>query len=68
VLGEERIGRCLEGEYVNVMTGNSHQRTTRGLLVWLKERGTPAFTDGSNTWYGCADAVERRAAEAASAC
>ena len=67
-LGDERIGRCLEGEYINMMTGNVHQRTTRGLLVWLKESGTAAFTDGSNTWYGCASAVERRPADLANPC
>ena len=59
-LGESTLGRCLENEYVNLTTGDTHQRTTRGLLVWVKVRGVPAFTDGATTWYGCADAVLER--------
>lgn len=59
-LGEEVVGRCLEGEYVNLTTGDTHQRTTRGLLVWVKARGVPAFTDGAATWYRCAEAIRPR--------
>ena len=59
-LGEETVGRCLDYEYVNLVTGDTHQRTTRGLLVWVKVRGVPAFTNGATTWYHCAEAVERR--------
>jgi hypothetical protein len=59
-LGETTVGRCLENEFVNLTTGDTHQRTSRGLLVWVKTRGVPAFTDGGTTWYGCADAVRER--------
>jgi hypothetical protein len=60
-LGEERVGRCLENEALSPTTGDSSQRTSGGLLVWLTRPGVAAFTDGSSTWYGCATAVERRA-------
>lgn len=62
-LGNEVLGRCLENEYVNLTTGDTHQRTTRGLLVWVKARGIPAFTDGATTWYRCGETIERRASD-----
>lgn len=67
-IGDEATGRCLESEFVNLSTGDTHQRTARGLFVWLKSRNVPAFTDGGTTWYRCGENVEKRASTAPFPC
>jgi hypothetical protein len=59
-VGEGTVGRCLEDEYVNLLEGDTHQRTTRGVLVWRKASGVAMFTDGTTSWYGCPRVVVRR--------
>jgi very-short-patch-repair endonuclease len=59
-LGVNTAGRCLESERTNPSNGNSEQRTSRGMLVWLKDANVSAFTDGEMTWYGCFDRIEAR--------
>jgi hypothetical protein len=44
------IGDCVENERTEATTGDSQQRTTRGLLVWRKSDGLVAFTDGGRSW------------------
>ncbi len=44
------VGDCLEDEHHNPITGDTIQRTTRGLLVWRKADNWTAFTDGYRTW------------------
>src|SRR5688572_9818409 len=46
----EVIGDCLENERADPASGDTVQRTTRGLLVWRKADGLVAFTDGHRTW------------------
>jgi hypothetical protein len=44
------VGACLDDEHVNPENGNAEQRTTGGLLVWIKVTNRTAFTDGAVTW------------------
>ena len=44
------VGACLGDEHVNPENGNAEQRTTGGLLVWIKVTNRTAFTDGAVTW------------------
>ena len=44
------VGRPLENEWINPLTGDAMQRTSRGLLVWRKADNSTAFTDGTTTW------------------
>ena len=44
------IGECVENERSDPASGDTLQRTTRGLLVWRKADGLVAFTDGHRTW------------------
>lgn len=46
----EIVGDCAGHERVDVTSGDTTQRTTRGLLVWRKADGAVAFTDGAHTW------------------
>jgi hypothetical protein len=55
-LGEETVGRCTGDEYVNLTSGDTHQRTTRGLLVWRRP-SIAAFTDGATTWRLCSQTL-----------
>jgi hypothetical protein len=59
-IGESAVGRCVEDEFVNLLHGDTHQRTSRGLLVWRKEPGVAKFDDGTMSWYGCPQLVVRR--------
>jgi hypothetical protein len=62
-VGESAVGRCLEDEYVNLLHGDTHQRTSRGMLVWRKDPGVAIFDDGTTRWYGCPRLVVRRASQ-----
>lgn len=53
------IGDCIENERTEAATGDTHQRTTRGLLVWRKADGLIAFTDGHRTWVRGPDGILR---------
>jgi hypothetical protein len=44
------VGACLDDEHVNPENGNAEQRTTGGLLVWIRLTNRTAFTDGAVTW------------------
>lgn len=44
------VGQPLENEHFNAATNDSLQRTTTGLMVWMKSDNVAAFTDGSTTW------------------
>lgn len=43
-------GEPLEDEHFEPSTGNSLQKTTKGLMVWRKADNWTAFTDGERTW------------------
>jgi serine/threonine-protein kinase len=51
------VGDCLENEWHDDRTGDSYQRTTRGMLVWRKADGVTSFTDGRRTWIDRPDGV-----------
>src|SRR5687768_3180145 len=55
----EVIGDCLENERADPTTGDTVQRTTRGLLVWRKADGLIAFTDGHRSWVRGPDGLVR---------
>ncbi len=44
------VGDCLDDERHDPLTGETQQRTTRGLLVWRQIDNHTAFTDGARTW------------------
>ena len=46
----EVVGDCLENERVDLESGDTVQRTTRGILVWRQSDRRVAFTDGYRTW------------------
>jgi hypothetical protein len=43
------VGECVGNEQPQP-SGDSHQRTTNGLLVWRKADGAIGFTDGHRSW------------------
>lgn len=49
-LAPDLVGDCVENERGDPATGNTLQRTSRGLLVWRRADGLVAFTDGHRTW------------------
>jgi hypothetical protein len=53
------IGECTENERSDPATGDTLQRTSRGLLVWRKADGLVAFTDGHRTWVRGPDGLMR---------
>jgi hypothetical protein len=53
------IGDCTENERTDATSGDTLQRTTRGLLVWRKADGLVAFTDGHRTWVRGPDGLVR---------
>jgi hypothetical protein len=55
----EVIGDCIENERADPTSGDTLQRTTRGLLVWRKADGLIAFTDGHRTWVRGPDGLVR---------
>ena len=60
LVGEQKIGACLENEHFNIENGNSEQRTTGGLLVWRKGDNFTAFTDGGTTWVNGPNGLQSR--------
>jgi hypothetical protein len=67
-LGREIVGDCLENEHTNLAGGNVEQRTSGGLLVWLKDQNLSAFTDGNTTWYVCPGGIEQHPSDEPFAC
>ena len=67
-VGTSVVGECVEEERTNPANGDAEQRTTRGLLVWRKADGIAAFTNGSATYYGCAEGIQRRSSGEPFAC
>jgi hypothetical protein len=51
------VGDCIENEWHDDKTGNTYQRTARGMLVWRKADGVTSFTDGRRTWIDTAQGV-----------
>src|SRR5687768_14451626 len=45
----EIVGECVDNERAQP-SGDSHQRTTKGLLVWRKADSATGFTDGHRSW------------------
>src|SRR5688500_14972626 len=43
------VGECMGNEQAQP-SGDSHQRTTNGLLVWRRADGAVGFTDGHRSW------------------
>lgn len=60
LVGEQKIGACLENERFNLENGNAEQRTTGGLLVWRKIDNFTAFTDGGTTWINGPNGLQSR--------
>ena len=60
LVGEQKVGACLENEHHNLDNGNSEQRTTGGLLVWRKADNFTAFTDGGTTWINGPNGLQSR--------
>ena len=60
LVGEQRVGACLENEHYNLENGNAEQRTTGGLLVWRKVDNFTAFTDGGTTWINGPNGLQSR--------
>jgi hypothetical protein len=60
LVGEQKVGACLENEQSNADNGNAEQRTTGGLLVWRKADNFTAFTDGGTTWVNGPNGLESR--------
>ncbi len=46
----EIVGQPLDNEQYDPASGDSIQRTSRGLMVWRREDNITAFTDGTTTW------------------
>src|SRR3954454_23667515 len=44
------VGPCLENEQHDPDSGDAHQRTSGGLLVWRKATNQTTFTNGTTTW------------------
>jgi hypothetical protein len=44
------VGDCRDIERFDSATGNAHQPTVGGLLVWRKADNWTAFTNGTTTW------------------
>ena len=59
-LGPGVVGDCVQGERDDATARVRRQRTTRGELVWFRDSGTVAFTDGATTWYRCPGGLEQR--------
>jgi hypothetical protein len=53
------VGDCTENERPDPTSGDTVQRTTRGLLVWRKADQLVAFTDGHRTWVRGPDGLVR---------
>ncbi|MBI4492874.1 MAG: hypothetical protein HY690_08795 [Chloroflexi bacterium] len=70
----ERMGQPLECEHSEATTGDTHQRTTRGLAFYRKATNTPTFTNGFEHWaldaigllYWTGDSIDPPASGAAS--
>src|SRR5687768_7335159 len=60
LVGEQKVGACLEDEHFNPENGNAEQRTTGGLLVWRKVDNFTAFTDGGTTWVNGPNGLQSR--------
>jgi hypothetical protein len=60
LVGEQKVGACLENEHVNAENGNTEQRTSGGLLVWRKADNFTAFTDGGTTWVNGPNGLQSR--------
>lgn len=60
LVGEQKVGACLENEHFNADNGNAEQLTTGGLLVWRKADNFTAFTDGGTTWVNGPNGLESR--------
>jgi len=58
-VGSESVGECVEDETMSD-SGDRHQRTTRGELVWRHPDGRSVFTNGYETWLNGPDGVVRR--------
>jgi hypothetical protein len=60
LVGEQKIGACLEDEYFNLDNGNAEQHTTGGLMVWRKADNFTAFTDGGTSWINGPNGLQSR--------
>ena len=60
LVGEQKVGACLEDEHFNPDNGNAEQRTTGGLMVWRKVDNFTAFTDGGTTWVNGPNGLQSR--------
>ena len=56
----EIVGEPLENEHHDPASGDTHQRTTTGLMVWRKADNWTAFTDGYRTWINGPRGLESR--------
>lgn len=59
-IGPEIVGDCLEDEHVDPASGDTHQRTSHGLLVWRRVDRVLAYTDGTQTWLFGPRGLEKR--------
>jgi len=58
-IGAPVAGECLESPHA-VESGDVHQRTTGGLLVWSAVTNLAAFTDGAKTWVSGPEGLQIR--------
>jgi hypothetical protein len=59
LVGPQIVGDCLEAQRY-VESGDAHQVTSGGLLVWRKGDNWTAFTDGARTWVNGPQGVQQR--------
>jgi hypothetical protein len=56
----ELAGAPLENEFHDPSTGNTLQRTSKGLMVWRKAENWTAFTNGFLTWINSSHGLQVR--------
>jgi hypothetical protein len=61
-IGRDVVGDCVEDASAD-SDGISHQRTTRGELVWQPPDNRASFSNGEQTWITGPDGLVRRKAE-----
>lgn len=67
-IGRDTVRECVDDERVNPQSGNTEQRSARGLLVWDKAKNLTAYTDGATTYYRCPTTIAQRPASEAFDC
>jgi hypothetical protein len=53
-------GDCVENEHPDAQSGDTVQKTTRGMFVWRKSDQVTTYTDGQRTWIDGPYGVQQR--------